>query len=120
LPIGSIYTSFEKTDPGSIFGGTWEPIVDKFIYGRGTNYALNSTGGEATHKLTVAEMPAHTHGASYTTTASNASTTYRYLKRTSLASYSTKPTTPTTAVGGNVAHENMPPYVVAYAWQRVG
>lgn len=27
-PIGSVYTSTDPTDPGDLFGGTWESIID--------------------------------------------------------------------------------------------
>ena len=32
FPIGSIYISINNTDPGTIFGGTWEQIADKTMY----------------------------------------------------------------------------------------
>ena len=57
-PIGSIYRSVNATNPATLFGGTWEQIKDCFLLSAGDTYAAGSTGGEATHKLTVAEMPA--------------------------------------------------------------
>ena len=42
-------------------GGTPD-LRDRFIVGAGLNYAKGATGGEATHKLTEAEIPSHTHG----------------------------------------------------------
>ena len=60
-PVGSYYWSSEATDPGALFGGTWRRVKDKFILAAGDSYAAGSTGGEATHTLSVDEMPAHTH-----------------------------------------------------------
>ena len=60
-PVGSIYMSTNNTNPGSIFGGTWEQIKDKFLLSAGDTYANGSTGGEASHILTTAEMPQHNH-----------------------------------------------------------
>ena len=60
-PIGSLYWSSVATDPTDLFGGTWERIKDMFILAAGDIYAAGSEGGEATHTLTVDEMPAHTH-----------------------------------------------------------
>ena len=40
--------------------------IGKVILGAGTGYALASTGGEATHTLTTAELAAHTHGVTQT------------------------------------------------------
>lgn len=60
-PVGSYYWSSEATDPGTLFGGTWEQIKDRFVYAAGDGSAAGDTGGEATHTLTEAEMPAHTH-----------------------------------------------------------
>lgn len=61
-PIGSLYWSSSSTSPASLFGGTWTQIKDKFVLAAGDTYAAGATGGEATHLLTVAEMPSHDHG----------------------------------------------------------
>lgn len=36
-------------------------LRNRFIVGAGSTYAVGATGGEASHKLTVAELPSHTH-----------------------------------------------------------
>lgn len=60
-PIGAIYLSVDSTNPSSLFGGTWEQIKDRFLLACGDTYLNGTTGGEATHALTTAEMPSHTH-----------------------------------------------------------
>lgn len=37
-------------------------LRDRFIVGAGSSYGLGAKGGEATHTLTVSELPAHAHG----------------------------------------------------------
>ena len=56
-PVGSIYQSMSATSPASTIGGTWTKIKT-FLYGADT---ANQTGGEATHTLTIDEMPKHNH-----------------------------------------------------------
>lgn len=56
-PVGSIYHSMDATSPVDFIGGTWTKIRT-FLYGADI---ANQTGGEATHMLTVDEMPAHNH-----------------------------------------------------------
>ena len=34
-PVGAIYMSVDSTNPGSIFGGTWEQIKGRFLLGVG-------------------------------------------------------------------------------------
>ena len=67
-PIGSLYWSKNSTNPTTLFGGTWVQIKDKFILAAGDTYKVGTTGGEAAHTLTIAELPAHNH----TGTAANA------------------------------------------------
>ena len=61
-PVGSFYFSQNSTSPETLFGGTWEQLEQgRVLLSQGTNYPAGSTGGEATHTLTVAEMPSHSH-----------------------------------------------------------
>lgn len=69
-PVGSIYMSVNSSDPGSLFGGTWEKmpagrvLIPEGESSWGTTYTAGSQGGEATHTLTFDEMPAHNHSVS--------------------------------------------------------
>lgn len=56
-PVGSIYQSMSTTSPADFIGGTWTKIKT-FLYGAD---AAKETGGEATHTLTIDEMPNHSH-----------------------------------------------------------
>ena len=67
-PVGSIYMSTVSTNPATLFGfGTWEAMpAGRVLLAQGksswgTTYNAGSTGGEATHQLTVGEMPSHNH-----------------------------------------------------------
>ena len=60
-PIGSIYMSMNDVSPATFLGGTWERIQDRFLLSANENTYSGVTGGEATHTLTQAETPAHTH-----------------------------------------------------------
>ena len=118
-PIGSIYMSVNSTNPRNLFGGTWTQLKDRFLLGAGSTYTNGSTGGEASHTLTVNEMPSHSHG-QYVTVSSGGSLSancdydsYASGKaRKSAQNVSTDPT------GGGNSHNNMPPYLVVYMWQR--
>ena len=66
-PVGMILTTGSPTSPAALYDGTsWARITDRFLIGAGGNYSLGSTGGSTAHTLTVAEMPAHSHGGSIT------------------------------------------------------
>lgn len=59
-PVGSIYMSTVSTNPATLFGfGTWEAMpAGRVLLAQGksswgTTYNAGSTGGEATHQLTV-------------------------------------------------------------------
>ena len=58
-PVGSVYITFNTTSPADTIGGTWELLNNVFLYSSANT--AGTIGGEATHKLTVNEMPAHKH-----------------------------------------------------------
>ena len=61
-PVGTIYeTTNGDFNPNTTWGGTWSKIEGKFLLGSSTSYVIGNTGGEATHTLTVNEMPSHKH-----------------------------------------------------------
>ena len=60
-PVGSIYWSSNNTNPGTLFGGTWTQIKDRFILAAGDYNSNGATGGAATVTLTVSNMPSHSH-----------------------------------------------------------
>lgn len=60
-PVGSIYISFNSTDPSTLFGGTWQRLKDTFLLANGDSYAPNTTGGSATKTIGVSNLPAHNH-----------------------------------------------------------
>lgn len=112
-PVGSVYMSLNSTNPETLFGGKWAPIRDRFLVGAGESYAAKATGGEKTHTLTVAEMPAHSHtiNAGY-----NGGSGAKYFS--AIPPYSLIGTTNTSSVGSGAAHNNMPPYYAVYMWAR--
>ena len=111
FPVGAIYQSYAAASPASLFGGTWAQIQNRFLVGVGSSYAAGATGGEATHKLTVNELPSHSHNYSYPG--------YEAGGEWYGASGTAKGNTvATTAVGGGAAHENRPPYFAVYIWRR--
>ena len=99
-PVGSIYLSVNNTSPSTLFGGTWEQIKDTFLLGAGDDYDLGATGGEASVKLTISEIPVHQFHSTGTE-----SGLWDYLGP---------------SIGGdNQAHNNMPPYLAVSIWKRV-
>lgn len=60
-PVGSIYMSVNSANPGSLFGGTWEKLEDRFLLGASSTYPVGEKKGSATHTLIESEMPKHTH-----------------------------------------------------------
>jgi microcystin-dependent protein len=76
--------------------------------------ARGATGGEATHKLTEAEMPAHTHEEFIGTGGGPATQKPSSGEHTGVSTGNTA----TGSAGGGGAHNNMQPYVVCNVWIR--
>ena len=74
-PIGSVYISFNSTDPSTLFGGTWQRLKDTFLLVNGDSYAPNTTGGSANKTIAVSNMPSHNHSVSSSGSHSHSATT---------------------------------------------
>ena len=119
-PIGSIYISTTDTNPGTLFTGTWEKIENRFLLASGSSYQLGSTGGEATHKLTINELPSHTHNASagqFISTSPNV--TPGTVMSFDSGQYKRYSMNSTSSTGGSKDHNNMPPYLVVSIYKRI-
>ena len=142
-PVGSIYMSTVSTNPATLFGfGTWEAMpAGRVLLAQGksswgTTYNAGSTGGEATHQLTVGELPAHNHSASTNTTGSHAHTyTWRNYQgwagsKSATSVWENTATNNTGSAGehshtvtinntgSNQSHNNLQPYIAVYMWKR--
>ena len=123
-PVGSIYMNVNSTNPETLFGGTWEQIQGRFLLGMNNVYPAGSQGGEATHTLTVDEMPSHNHSMAYGPESSASSTGFSYGIAAGSATNSAggrgyASNLGTFSAGGGQPHNNMPPYISVYIWKRI-
>lgn len=123
-PVGLIYMSVNSTNPGTILGGTWELLRDRFLLGAGNTYAAGTTGGVSSHKLTANEMPSHKHHMGGRPPLWGPNVHNDHINVNAVAGITSEnqvyfiPEVDTQSSGGNAAHNNMPPYLVVYMWKR--
>ena len=123
-PIGSVYiNASNSTNPASLLGfGTWVAFgAGKVMVGLDagdTSFdTVGETGGEKTHILTVAEMPAHKHKFGYTGGNTDA-TGSPYSVGKAIGHDPSNVYSETTSTGGDGSHNNLQPYIVVYFWKR--
>ena len=135
-PVGSIYMNVNSTNPGTLFGGTWEQIQGRFLLGMSSSYPAGSQGGEDTHTLTTSEIPFHNHDIGQEGNTSTVLPTQIAVDDSSHSQYVTTLEggasgwyKSSVAWGGKIAtrnqtspygqsHNNMPPYLSVYIWKR--
>lgn len=115
FPVGAIYISTEDTSPSQLFGGVWEKIEGVFLLGSSSSYTNGSTGGEATHTLSLEEIPSHSHEYTHLTIGSYGGGNATSLLGDRLNSEITQ----TGSVGSSSPHNNMPPYLSVNMWKRI-
>ena len=103
-----------------IYGGSeWVLIEGQFLLGASSTYAVNSTGGESEHTLTVSEMPSHAHQQYIIGNSGSSGIRQDLAYIHSDVQKWIYEQCQSGATGGNTAHNNMPPYRAVYIWERV-
>ena len=110
--------SVNSTNPSVLFGGTWVAWgAGRVAVGVDTSQtefnAVEKTGGEKTHELTIAELAKHTH--TYQRAIYNAGTN-GFLSQDGKAGIGGSYTTGET--GESKPHNNLQPYITCYMWKR--
>lgn len=103
--------------------GTWEAYgAGRVTIGVGSGYAVGSEGGEATHTLTIAEMPTHVHNVAK----GSSSETSPFMADEYTAYQSEDAINPgrywysnVSGAGGSQPHNNLQPYRTVYRWRRI-
>lgn len=122
-PIGSIYISTNATSPATLFGGNWDEIHGAFLFANSALHKAGEIGGEEEHVLKEKEIPIHYHDEYVGNEGGDGSVPEGYYGFTSIACISKNTYwgkgSKTSEAGGGQAHNNMPPYLSVYMWQRV-
>lgn len=131
--IGTLYFSMVATNPAEILGfGTWSLIAkNSFLIGAGDKYTVGSTGGEEKHVLTAAELPRQngtisTHG-TYAGSPIAAVSGVFGARHTVSDKYMSGSANGHSSIdvieygngGQDQPHNNLPPYIAVYIWQRI-
>lgn len=114
----SVYITADSISPAYYYGGIWEELSGVFLLANGTTFPANSSGGEATHVLTVSETPWHQHaitarqsgsgsGGNCMESIGNAYNSWGYA------------TSAMAGVTGSAPHNNMPPYIAVHIWKKI-
>lgn len=147
-PVGTLYMSMNNMSPEDIFGGTWQKLDGYYLRCANSTFQAGATGGQTSinytpvgtvnsHKLTVEELPRHTHqleGSSahnYYTPVNSGYDTARGSDGTEWTFESERLRDITSgATGGNQGHSHtftgsktaiptVPPYIAVNVWYRV-
>lgn len=118
-PIGSVITFYDSDDHSGHLGLTWERFATgRMVVGYDSTDAsfdtIGETGGEKTHTLTIDEMPKHAHAGIKTVSGETSGTQEQGIIQGRYYGNDVW----TADRGGDQAHNNMPPYVVAALWRR--
>lgn len=122
-PVGSIYISTNATSPATLFGGKWKEIHGAFLFANSALHKAGTIGGEEEHTLTAQEMPSHYHDVYAGNPSGNDTSPSGYSGWSNVNDLTDKTywvqASKTSTAGSGAAHNNMPPYLSVYMWERV-
>ena len=116
--------SVNSTNPQNLFGGTWVAWgTGRVPVGIDTSQtefnAVEKTGGEKTHTLTVDEMPSHKHYIKSYRGGAQWADGYLWSRAASdSGNVEGGQSDYTNNTGGSKAHSILQPYITCYMWKR--
>ena len=136
-PVGCLYWSSDSTDPGTLFGGTWTAITDKFVLAAGPNHSVTATsqnpdvkdGGAESRSISASHK--HTAPIGYSSSAQGGVNVNGTVSGGNGKSFHTSNTDHSGTLSSNVTLyytgdatvsatvNTMSPYTVRYCWERV-
>lgn len=129
-PVGSVYITTDKNNPGNFIGGTWEQFGQgRTLIGEGTgndgstsmSFTSLSTGGEYAHELSLDELAPHDHAFPDGTISKDSPFVWENAPNTGNDHlFNSKQWTSLTGkTGTGYAHNNVQPYITVTFWKRV-
>lgn len=142
-PVGSIYMNTTDVNPATLFGGTWVRYAEgQVLVGASLSTPLGNSGGISSYRLSVDQLPEHTHSISISESGGHIHKTRfmndnydnsggggtgltrdgssTYIEHTdqmlSAGQHTHNVTLGTTGKGKTI--DNMPPYIVVTIWRR--
>lgn len=132
--IGCVLIDTTGGNPGTRYGGTWEPFAPgRTLVGVGTGndgstsmtFTANGEGGTYTETLTIDQIPSHNHRVRLMPVANEASgyglTQYQAFKNRPIITgddTNDQRRTLSTSTGDGKSHNNLPPHKAVYYWRR--
>jgi hypothetical protein len=119
-PVGSLYFTTNSTNPGTSLGfGTWSAFgagqVPVGFLAADPDFGTDeATGGEKTHLLTAAEIPAHNHTVGGSLNSAVGAATRGLVS----GGGGTDPVPSANNSGGGGSHNNLQPFIVVRIWKR--
>lgn len=135
-PVGSIYLSWDNTNPQSFMGGTWVRMAEgRGLFGIGYSTGKDGYKGQVgeheefgswKHTITTDEMPSHSHNLAHMEAVREAGgyglTTgaVGFVDRAIVQGdyYNSKRYSTTTATGSGNSFYTVSPYIGIYVWRR--
>lgn len=124
-PVGSYYISDNATDPGTLFGGTWQmldPGLTLISQGKGSDkfgsfeFVAGQTYGERMHQLTVDELAKHTHEINHYSEVVAEKNAWPLVDHKSKEYWQT---VNIKTAGEDAPHNNVQPCKAVYVWLRL-
>lgn len=134
-PVGSVYITADKNNPGNFIGGTWEQFGQgRTLIGEGTgndgstsmSFTSGNIGGEYKHLLSLNELPSHAHKPhEWSLVISEGGNSGAYHMDTShtdivnICKDDSRKDRNTSYTGGDEPHNIVQPYITVSFWKRI-